>query len=243
MSESSLPPHPESQSPDTPSPVLRPSVARPLIIGIAGGTASGKSTVARKVVEGLAKGRPERAITFLDQDSYYRDLSDVPLEVRREFNWDHPDAYDVDLLVEQLNALREGRAVEKPVYSFSDYAREPRTVNVRPGEAVVLEGILVLQLEQLRRCLDVKVFVDADDDVRVVRRLIRDVKERGRDFDSVVSQYMRTVRPMHHAFVEPSKRYADIVIPHGGNNEIAIGMLVSALRDRLERTSRQNGPA
>jgi len=203
---------------------------RPLTIGIAGGTARGKTTVARRLVERLA-GHP---IAFLDQDAYYRDLADMPIEERRGFNFDHPDAFDTELLVSHLRNLKAGRAVDKPVYSFAEHTRTRDTVRVNPGDAILLEGILVLALEPVRRKLDVKVFVDSDADVRVIRRLSRDIKERGRDFDGVIEQYFRTVRPMHYGFVEPSKRYADIIIPHGGNNETAIEMLVGALRARLE---------
>ena len=202
---------------------------RPLTIGIAGGTASGKTTVARRLVERLA-GHP---VAILDQDAYYRDLSDMPLEERRNFNFDHPDAFDTELLVAHLRELQVGRPVEKPVYSFAEHTRTRDTVRVSPGDVIILEGILVLALEPVRRELDVKVFVDSDADVRALRRLSRDVKERGRDFDGVIEQYFRTVRPMHFGFVEPSKRYADIIIPHGGNNEIAIEMVAGAVRQRL----------
>ena len=202
---------------------------RPLTIGIAGGTASGKTTVARRLVERLAG----TAVAFLDQDAYYRDLADVPLEERRAFNFDHPDAFDTELLVSHLRELQAGRAVQKPVYSFAQHTRTPDTVHVQPGDAIILEGILVLALEPVRRELDVKVFVDSDSDVRVIRRLSRDIKERGRDFDGVIDQYFRTVRPMHFGFVEPSKRYADIIIPHGGNNDIAIEMVAGALRQKI----------
>ena len=202
---------------------------RPLTIGIAGGTASGKTTVARRLVERLAG----HAVAFLDQDAYYKDLADVPLEERRGFNFDHPDAFDTDLLVAHLKALKQGKAIEKPVYSFTEHSRTAETIRVNPGDAIILEGILVLALEAVRKELDVKVFVDSDADVRVIRRLSRDIKERGRDFDGVIEQYFRTVRPMHHGFVEPSKRYADIIIPHGGNNEIAIEMVAGAVRQRL----------
>jgi uridine kinase len=230
---------------------------KPLIIGIAGGTASGKTTVARRIVEGLSAVTQEGAdldtahdfggfirdepparriagpVALLDLDSYYRELNDLPIEEKRAFNWDHPDAFDTDLLIAQLHLLKAGRAIEKPVYSFAHYARESGSVPVRPGAAIVVEGILVLAMEALRREFDVKIFVDADDDVRVIRRLTRDMKERGRDFDSVVDQYFRTVRPMHNGFVEPSKRHADIIIPHGGNNETAVQMVIYALRARL----------
>ena len=202
---------------------------RPLTIGIAGGTASGKTTVARRLVERLAG----HAVAFLDQDAYYKDLADVPLEERRGFNFDHPDAFDTDLLVAHLKALKQGKAIEKPVYSFTEHSRTAETIRVNPGDAIILEGILVLALEAVRKELDVKVFVDSDADVRVIRRLSRDIKERGRDLDGVIEQYFRTVRPMHHGFVEPSKRYADIIIPHGGNNEIAIEMVAGAVRQRL----------
>jgi len=202
---------------------------RPLTIGIAGGTASGKTTVARRLVERLA-GHP---VAFLDQDAYYRDLADTPLEERSAFNFDHPDAFDTELLVSHLRELQAGRAIDKPVYSFAEHTRTRDTVRVNPGDAIILEGILVLALEQVRRELDVKVFVDSDADVRVIRRLSRDIKERGRDFDGVIEQYFRTVRPMHYGFVEPSKRYADIIIPHGGNNDIAIEMVAGAVRQKL----------
>lgn len=227
----------------------------PLVIGIAGGTASGKTTVARRIVEGLSQSLTEAAesaefgsfvrgqdssgsrlpgsVAFLDQDSYYRELDDLPLEERKAFNWDHPEAFDIDLMLSHLRRLKAGEPVEKPVYSFAQYAREERSVTVKPGPTIVVEGILVLGIEALRKELDVRIFVDADDDVRVIRRLMRDIKDRGRDFDSVVEQYFRTVRPMHLGFVEPSKRHADIIIPHGGNNETAIQMVVSALRARL----------
>lgn len=202
---------------------------QPLTIGIAGGTASGKTTVARRLIERLA-GHP---VAFLDQDAYYRDLADLSMEERRAFNFDHPDAFDTELLVGHLRELKAGRAVEKPVYSFAEHTRTRDTARVNPGDVMIVEGILVLALEQVRRELDVKVFVDSDADVRVIRRLSRDIKERGRDFDGVIEQYFRTVRPMHFGFVEPSKRYADIIIPHGGNNDIAIEMVAGAVRQKL----------
>ena len=202
---------------------------QPLIIGIAGGTASGKTTVARRLVERLGT----HPVAVLDQDSYYRDLADLPLEERARFNFDHPDAFDTSLLVRHLRELRAGNPVEKPVYSFTKHTRTGETVRVNPGDVVILEGILVLALEPVRELLEVKVFVDSDADVRVLRRVSRDIKERGRDFDGVVEQYFRTVRPMHFGFVEPSKRYADIIIPHGGLNDIAIEMVAGAVQKRL----------
>jgi uridine kinase len=202
---------------------------QPLTIGIAGGTASGKTTVARRLVERLGT----HPVAVLDQDSYYRDLADLPLEERARFNFDHPDAFDTALLVRHLGDLRAGRAVDKPVYSFTQHTRTGETVRINPGDVVILEGILILALEPVREMLDVKVFVDSDADVRVLRRVSRDIKERGRDFDGVVEQYFRTVRPMHFGFVEPSKRYADIIIPHGGLNDIAIEMVAGAVQKRL----------
>jgi uridine kinase len=206
-------------------------MTRPLVVGIAGGTASGKSTVAKKIHQSLVG----RRVAFLDQDSYYKDLSDLSLEERREINFDHPDAFDTDLLVRQLRDLKQGLGIDKPVYDFVTSTREPRTVHVESGDLILIEGILVLQMEPIRSELDVRIFVDAEDDVRIIRRLTRDIKERGRDFDHVVHQYFRHVRPMHMGFVEPSKRFADIIVPHGGNNDTAIDMLVGALRARLEQ--------
>ena len=200
----------------------------PLVIGVAGGTASGKTTVARHIAAALGE-----TCTLLDQDSYYRDLSDLSVEERAEVNFDHPDAFDVPLLVEHLQALKRGQSIEKPVYSFAHHNREPHTVRVLPARVVLLEGILVLGIEPIRDALDVKIYVDAEDDVRVLRRLTRDVKERGRDFDGVVSQYLNTVRPMHLSFVEPSKRHANSISPHGGSNTTAIDMVVGAIRGRL----------
>lgn len=202
---------------------------RPLVVGIAGGTASGKTTVARKLHEALAGSR----VAFIDQDSYYRDLADMALEERREVNFDHPDAFDTDLLVAHLQQLKAGRGVKKPVYNFVSSTREQRTVDVEPGEVILIEGILVLHIPPVREELDVRIFVDAEDDVRIIRRLTRDIKQRGRDFDHVVTQYFRHVRPMHLGFVEPSKRHADIIVPHGGNNDTAIEMLTGAIRARL----------
>jgi uridine kinase len=202
-----------------------------LVVGIAGGTASGKTTVARKVHEALETS----GVSFIDQDSYYRDLGHLTPEERREINFDHPDAFDTELLVTHLKALKAGKAIDKPVYDFVESTRTARTTTVQPADLILIEGILVLHMESIRKELDVRIFVETEDDVRIIRRLTRDIKERGRDFDHVVSQYFRHVRPMHLAFIEPSKRWADIVVPHGGNNDIAIDMLVGALRSRLKR--------
>ncbi|MET0402559.1 MAG: uridine kinase [Cystobacter sp.] len=204
-------------------------MSSPLVVGIAGGTASGKTTVARKVRDALADCR----VAFIDQDSYYRDLSDVPLAERREVNFDHPDAFDTDLLVAHLAELKAGRPIQKPVYDFATCTRLPQTVRVDPGDMILLEGILVLHMKQVRDEMKVRIYVDTDDDLRILRRLERDIHERGWGFDDVVRTYLRHVRPMHKGFVEPSKHHADIIVPHGGNNDIAIGMIVGALRARL----------
>jgi uridine kinase len=203
--------------------------AAPLVVGIAGGTASGKTTVARKVHEAFAPSR----VAFIDQDSYYRSLANLTLEQRREVNFDHPDAFDQDLLVDHVKRLKAGAPVEKPVYDFVTSNRLPRTVTVAPAELILIEGILVLHMDALRSEMDVRIFVETEDDVRIIRRLTRDIKERGRDFDHVIHQYFTHVRPMHMAFVEPSKRWADIIVPHGGNNETAIDMLIGAIKARL----------
>ena len=200
-----------------------------LMIGIAGGTASGKTTVATRIAEALA-GHP---VSFIDQDAYYRDLSHLSPAERREVNFDHPDAFDVDLLVSHLESLERGVGIRKPIYSFVEHTRTLRTVSVEPAPVVVLEGILVLALERIREHLDLRIYVDADDDVRIARRIQRDVTERGRDLTGVLEQYFDTVRPMHWSFVEPSKRYADVIIPHGGHSDAAIGMVVAAIRARL----------
>ncbi len=203
-------------------------MSAPLVLGIAGGTASGKTTVARKIHEAFAS-----RVAFIDQDSYYRPLHHLSLEQRREVNFDHPDAFDSDLLVDHVKQLKAGGSIEKPVYDFVTSTRQERTVAVQPADLILIEGILVLHMEALRREMDVRIYVETEDDVRIIRRLTRDIKERGRDFDHVIHQYFQHVRPMHMAFVEPSKRWADIVVPHGGNNEIAIDMLVGAIRARL----------
>jgi uridine kinase len=205
-------------------------MAAPLVVGIAGGTASGKTTVARKIHQALSPSR----VAFIDQDSYYLDLKALPLAERREINFDHPDAFDTALLVEHLKTLKAGKAIDKPVYDFVTSTRKGETSVVQPAEIILIEGILVLHIEPVRSELDVRIYVETEDDVRIIRRLTRDIKERGRDFDHVVSQYFKHVRPMHLGFVEPSKRHADIIVPHGGNNDTAIEMLVGALRSRMQ---------
>jgi uridine kinase len=201
----------------------------PLVLGIAGGTGSGKTTVARAIVERVGRGR----IAYLDHDSYYRDLGHLPIEARRQVNFDHPDAFDTTLLAEHVQQLRLGQAVEKPIYSYTDSARLPETERVEPQPLVVVEGILVLENPHLRELMDVKIFVDTDDDIRLMRRLRRDTQERGRSVEHILGQYEATVRPMHLAFVLPSRRHADVIIPRGGRNQVAIDMVSDGLEQRL----------
>ncbi|MDB4969276.1 MAG: Uridine kinase [Myxococcales bacterium] len=204
-------------------------MTRPLLIGIAGGTGSGKSTVARKIADGL----PPDSVAVIDHDSYYRDRSDLPYDTRATLNYDHPDALDNDLLVEHLEALREGRGVDVPIYDFKSHGREPKRRRVEPPRILIVEGILVFVEERVRRLLDVKVFVDTDADIRVFRRIRRDLEQRGRSFQQVREQYYATVRPMHLQFVEPSKRWADLIVPEGGDNHIAIDLILGKLRHVL----------
>ena len=202
---------------------------RPLLIGIAGGTGSGKSTVARKIAEGL----PAESVGVIDHDAYYRDRSDLTYEARTHLNYDHPDALDNDLLVAHLEALRAGQAVDVPIYDFKTHARLGERRRVEPTHIVIVEGILVFVDERVRRLLDVKIFVDTDADIRVFRRIRRDLEHRGRTFQQVREQYYATVRPMHLQFVEPSKRWADLIVPEGGDNHIAIDLILGKLRHVL----------
>ena len=202
---------------------------KPLIIGIAGGTGSGKSTVARNVAQALATS----SVAFIDMDAYYRNFSHVPLEERRQINWDHPDAFDWDLLLTQLTALVRGEAIDKPVYDFVSHTRSTQTVRIPAAEVVVIDGILLFTDVRVRDLCDVKVFVDADADIRLIRRIRRDVNKRGRTLDDVIDQYLTTVQPMHLQFVEPSKRYADVIVPRGGHNPVAIEMIVAKIGRRL----------
>jgi uridine kinase len=202
---------------------------KPLIFGIAGGSGSGKSTVARKVAEQLASA----SVAFIEMDSYYRNLTHLAFEERRHVNWDHPDAFDFDLLVEQLHLLSAGEAIDTPVYDFTTHARAGRTKRVAPAQVVVIDGILLFVDQRVRDLCDVKVYVDADADVRVLRRIRRDMRKRGRPVEEIIEQYLTTVRPMHLEFVEPSKRWADVIVPRGGQNEVAIEMIVAKIRQRL----------
>jgi uridine kinase len=202
----------------------------PIIIGVAGGSASGKTTVSRAILQRVGAER----IAYLPHDLYYHDLSHLPLEQRARFNFDHPEALDNTLLVEHLDALSAGRAIQAPTYDFATYARQSATQTILPRPVILLEGILIFAEPVLRKRMHIKLFVDADPDLRFIRRLTRDVQERGRSLDSVIAQYLTTVRPMHLEFVEPSKRYADLIIPEGGHNTIAIDMLVARIEAQLQ---------
>lgn len=200
----------------------------PLVLGIAGGTGSGKTTVARAIADAL---RPEAA--HVDHDSYYHDAGHLPPEERLAINFDHPDSLDNGLLARHLRALKQGRAVDKPVYDFSTHSRTAQTVRVEPAPVIIVEGILTLAIPELRDLFDIKVFVDTASDIRLMRRMRRDIEQRGRSFSDIREQYYGTVRPMHVAFVEPSKAHADVIIPEGGKNRIAIDVVVGHLRAGL----------
>jgi uridine kinase len=198
---------------------------KPLVIGIAGGSGSGKTTVSKEI----SKRLPADRVLILTEDAYYNDNSAVSMDERKKINYDHPNAYDTDLLIEQLQDLLDGKAIEMPTYNFNILSRAKDTIHVEPADIIILEGILVLASEELRKFMDIKLFVDADDDIRFIRRLQRDTQERGRSIDWIISQYLATVKPSYNQFVEPSKKYADIIIPQGGENQVAIDMVSSKL--------------
>jgi uridine kinase len=202
---------------------------KPLIIGIAGGSGSGKSTVARNVAQALHTD----TVAFIDMDAYYRNHAHLSLAERRAVNWDHPDAFDWDLFLAHLECLAVRESIEKPVYDFVSHLRSDRTTLVRPADVIVIDGILLFTDARVRALCDVKVFVDADADIRLIRRIKRDTTKRGRPLDEVIDQYLTTVQPMHLQFVEPSKRYADVIVPRGGHNAIAIEMIVAKIQRRL----------
>ena len=198
----------------------------PVVIGVAGGSGSGKTTVVRRIVESLG---PDEVVV-LDHDRYYRDRTDLGLEERAALNYDHPDSLETDLLVHHVRQLKAGKAVEVPTYDFARYARRTETERHEPRRAIIVEGILIYSDAALRELMDVKLFVDADADTRFIRRLQRDVAERGRTMESVIDQYLGTVKPMHFEFVEPTKRYADLIIPIGGHNTVAVDLMLSLVR-------------
>ena len=202
------------------------------LIGIAGGTASGKTTVAEKVYEASKK---YGSVTVIKLDDYYNCLDNLSLENRKKINYDHPSSFDVELAVKHLKDLKEGKAIEKPIYDFVEHNRKKETERIEPKNVVIMEGILTFAIPEIKDMFDIKLFVDTPDDIRIIRRLTRDIKDRGRDLDSVINQYVHTVRPMHLSFVETSKKYADIIIPGGGNNDVAIDFIVTKIVDLLKK--------
>ena len=200
-----------------------------MIIGICGGTGSGKTTIARRIVK--AVGREN--VVLVEQDSYYRNLADMPLDERHQANFDHPDSIDSEMLVHHIKRLKSGQSIEMPIYDFVEHVRSDQTEHIDPKPVVIVEGILIFAEARVLDLLDVRVFVDTPDDIRLIRRLRRDINERGRTFEQTLWQYENTIRPMHFEFVEPSKRHADIIIPESGNSEISIKFLCSMVREKL----------
>lgn len=203
---------------------------KPLIIGVGGGSGSGKTTVVRHILNGIG----EENIQLLQHDSYYRDLGHLPLSERKKQNFDHPSSLETELMIRHVEALKSGYKVEVPVYDFAAHTRSDTTESVTPKGIILLDGILIFTEPELRNQMDIKLFVDTDDDVRVLRRIKRDIMERGRDLEGVINQYELYVRPMHLEFVEPSKRYADIIIPRGGENQVALEMVIATIREKLK---------
>ncbi|MGN7943195.1 uridine kinase [Virgibacillus sp. 6R] len=203
---------------------------KPVVIGVAGGSGSGKTSVTKSIYEHF-KGH---SILMLEQDFYYKDQSDLPFEERLNTNYDHPLAFDNDLLYQHLQLLLDHKTIEKPIYDYKLHTRSKDVMLVEPKDVIILEGILILEDKRLRDLMDIKLFVDTDADLRIIRRILRDIKERGRSIDSVIEQYLSVVRPMHNQFIEPTKRYADIIIPEGGQNHVAIDLMVTKIQTILE---------
>ena len=204
-----------------------------LILGVAGGSGSGKTTVVNKIIQGIGNEN----VLLMQHDSYYRDLSHLSLEERKKQNFDHPASLETELMIRHLDALKSGYQIDLPVYDFVDHTRSDDTIRTAPKKIILVDGILIFAEPNLREKLDIKLFVDTDDDVRLLRRLKRDISERGRDLNGVLNQYERYVRPMHLEFVEPSKRYADIIIPRGGENTVALEMVIAVIQGKLNNGS------
>lgn len=200
-----------------------------MIIGIAGGTGSGKTTLTLRLKERFGED-----VSILYHDNYYKRHDDMPYEERCKLNYDHPDAFDTDLMIRDIQALRRGERIQCPVYDYTIHNRSDKTAEVRPTKVIIIEGILIFENPQLRDLMDIKIFVDTDADVRILRRILRDVKERGRSLDSVVNQYLTTVKPMHEQFVEPSKRCSDIIVLEGGHNVVALDMIIQRIKSFVE---------
>ncbi|MFS0689814.1 uridine kinase [Sporosarcina sp. 179-K 8C2 HS] len=203
---------------------------KPLVIGIAGGSGSGKTSVTHRIYEVFK----EHSVVVIEQDYYYKDQSHLEFEERLLTNYDHPLAFDTDLLIEHIGKLLDRETIEKPVYDYALHTRSDQKIAIEPKDVIILEGILVLEDERLRDLMDIKLFVDTDADLRIIRRLMRDINERGRTIESVIEQYLSVVHPMHNQFIEPTKRYADIIIPEGGHNEVAIDLMVTKIKTILE---------
>ncbi|MFZ0413590.1 MAG: uridine kinase [Candidatus Acidiferrales bacterium] len=203
---------------------------RPFVIGICGGTGSGKTTITNRLSQALSGS----GVLVLQQDHYYRDLHHLTPEERSQQNFDHPNAIDTQLFIAHVRQLREGRPIDRPVYDFTQHRRLSETVRLESRPAILVEGILIFENEALRNLMDLKIFVDTDADVRLIRRLVRDIRDRGRTLESVVEQYQKTVRPMHLEFVEPSKRYADVIIPEGGHNDVGVDLVIQKVRSLIE---------
>lgn len=203
---------------------------KPVVVGVTGGSGSGKTSVCKKIYEHFG----ECSILMLEQDFYYKDQSDLSFDERLQTNYDHPLAFDTDLLIEHVQQLLRYEAIEKPVYDYTVHNRSDEVIHQEPREVIILEGILILEDPRLRDLMDIKVYVDTDDDIRIIRRLMRDIKDRGRSLDSVIDQYLNVVKPMHNEFIEPTKKYADIIIPEGGQNHVAIDLMTTKIAVVLE---------
>lgn len=204
---------------------------RPVIIGVTGGSGSGKTTVSNAILEQLHG----HSLAMIQEDAYYKKQDDIPFDEREKVNYDHPNAFDTDLLVEQLKQLLQRKPIDIPVYDYTIHTRSAEVIHQEPRDVILVEGILVLNDPRLRDLMDIKIFVDTDDDIRIIRRIQRDIEERGRSLQSVIDQYLATVKPMYHQFIEPSKRYADIIVPEGGENQVAIDLLVTKIRDIIQK--------
>ncbi len=203
------------------------------VIGVAGGTASGKTTLVKRLQEAFV----EEDVITLCHDFYYKAHDELPLEERAKLNYDHPNAFDTDMMIKHIKLLKEGKSIQRPVYSFSEHNRLEYTIELKPAKVIILDGILIFENKELRELMDMMIYVNTDDDVRLARRLVRDVQERGRDMDSVLRQYFSTVKPMHRDFVEPSKRYADIIIPEGGFNSVALSLLIENIHALIKKNA------
>lgn len=204
---------------------------RPILIGITGGTGSGKTTIAKEIYNTFS----DKCMAVIEQDCYYKDQSHLTMDERCKTNYDHPDAFDNDLFIEHLEGLINGKTIAKPIYDFAEHNRSKDTITVEPKDIILVEGILVLEDKRVRDLLDIKIYVDTDSDVRIIRRILRDIAERGRTVESVIEQYLTMVRPMHMQFTEPTKRYADIIIPEGGDNKVAIDLLVANIKQIINK--------